>query len=689
MSRSESMFTFRAVFVLLLPYLCFAKPSTKNTHYLEEILSYVNRDADPCNNFYQYACGNWKPEHLDSLKEKNSMLMGLNNDIRQSINSFLVNENRDLNDVYPNQLDSLRKYYQVCLKYSEEPLKKSTYYLDVIKEVGGFPAVDSSWDSKSFDWINMASHLNVFGCKNLLTEVVYPMFPFPFSFQKMELGIDVALNTDTFKTPTDTAYQVNSEEMLKILRLYEVNDEKSQLIVKDILEFIRSIMEYNIAMSEITSNEIREDFLLKGEDVDDLYRIVLEKYMKIAWNESDEDSVDEIVNYQSYFEKMILTKAVRLINETKPEVVANYLSIKFLYYLHGDEELRTNNNKKFCTLQSMKINGYFTSILYNSTIPNEEQKSRSEDIVLLIKELLTSLQISINNTSWLDQNTMKEAAEKIDNIRINIGQVQDELGDIVLKEMLKLNFTDNYERNWLDLLKFRVQSTHLPFKQRNFLKNTTKPLEILSSAEVNAFYFVLDNSVYIPNGLLNAPVYNEDQHSAVKYSRMGYILGHELFHAFDSIGRHFDALGEERNWWSNISEVIYNQKSRCFKDELNKLYMEDLDMYVNGNKTIDESLADGIGVSMAYDAFIRNAKNEEDQWCLDHGITKEQLFFISFSQLYCTVYSKNQLLNEIDDEHPLDHVRIQPALSHSTKFAEHFQCKEGSKMNPVKKCKLF
>ncbi|KAL5292980.1 hypothetical protein ACFFRR_011629 [Megaselia abdita] len=680
------MFTFRGVLILLLPYLCIAKPSSKSTHYLEEILSNVNRDADPCNDFYKYACGNWKPEPLDSHKERSSMFFGLHNDISKSINSFLVNENRDLNDVYPHQLDSLRKYYQVCLKYSEEPLKKSSYYLDLLKEVGGFPAVDSSWDSKSFDWINMASHLNVFGCKNLLTEAVYRMFPFPFSFQKMELGIDVALTTETFKTPTDTAYQVSSEEMLKILRLYEVNDEKSQLIVKDILEFIRSIMKYNV---DITEDGIEEDFLLQEEDVDDLYRIVLEKYMKIAWNESDEDSVDEIVNYQQYLTKIILTKAVRLINETKSEVVANYLSIKFLHHLHGDQELRTKNNKKFCTLQSMKINGYFTSILYNSTIPNEEQKSRSEDILMLIKELLTSLKISINNTSWLDQNTMKEAAEKIDNIRINIGQVQDELGDIVLKEMLKLNFTDNYERNWLDLLKFKVQSTHVPFKQRNFLKNTTKPLEILSSAEVNAFYFVLDNSIHINNGLLNAPLYNEDQHSAVKYSRMGYILGHELFHAFGSIARMFDAHGKLRNWWSKTSESTYIKKSQCFTEELSKIYIEDLDMYVNGNKTTDESLADGIGVSMAYDAFIRNAKNEEDQWCLDHGITKEQLFFISFSQIYCTSYSKNQLLNVIDDVHLLDHFRIQHALSHSTKFAEHFQCKEGSKMNPVKKCKLF
>lgn len=674
---------------MLLPCLCSAKPSPINTHYLDEILSYVNRNADPCDDFYEYACGNWKPEHLDSRKEKNSMLMGLNNDIIETINGFLVNDNVKLNDVYPQQLESLRKYYQVCLKSTQDPIAKSLYYLDVLKDIGGFPALDSSWKPEEFDWIEMASHLNVFGCKNLLTEVVYPMFPFPFSFQKMELGIDVALNTKTFKNPTDFAYQVNSDEMIKILRLYEVDDAKSQLIVKEILEFIKSIMKYNIVMSEITSVEVMKEFVIPEDDVDDLYRIVLDKYMSIAWNVSEEESIDEIVNYQADFEKIILNKVVRLINETKPEVVANYLSLKLLYFFHGDQEMRTNNNRKFCTLESMKINGYFTSLLYNSTIPNEEQQSRSEDLVKLIKELLKSLEITINSTSWLDAKTMEEAADKISKIRINIGQVDGELGDIVLAEMLKLNFTDNYEKNLLDLMKFRVDLIHQPFKRRHSLNETTKPLEILSSAEVNAFYFVLDNSVYIPNGLLNAPVYHKDHHTAVKYSRMGYILGHELFHAFDSIGRHFDALGEERNWWSNVSEKIYKEKAKCFKEELNKVYLDDLEIFVNGNKTVDESLADGIGITMAYDAFIRNVRDEEDEWCLHHGITKEQLFFLSFSQLYCAVYSKNQLLNELDDEHLSDHVRVWPALSNSKRFAEHFQCKEGSKMNPEKKCKLF
>uniref|UniRef100_T1H3L5 Peptidase M13 C-terminal domain-containing protein n=1 Tax=Megaselia scalaris TaxID=36166 RepID=T1H3L5_MEGSC len=388
--------------------------------------------------------------------------------------------------------------------------------------------------------------------------------------------------------------------------------------------------------------------------------------MNIAWNITDENSINEIMEYQSEPEKIILNKIDSLIRDSKPEVVANYLSLKLLYYLHGDLELVQTNNRKFCTQMAIKVNGYFSSLLYNSTIPDAEQNRRSEDLIKVIKELLKSLEIRINSTAWLDESTMEEAAEKISNIKINIGQMTDDLGDIVLNEMFKLNFTDDYENNVLELLKFKVQTTHLPFKIRDNLKNTTKPLEILSSAEVNAFYFVLDNSVYIQNGLLNEPAYNKDQPLVVKYSRLGYILGHELFHAFDSVGRHFDAQGEERNWWSNTSEAIYRNKSVCFRKELNKIYLEDVKIFVNGNKTSDESVADGVGIAMAYDAFLRNSQSEV---------------------LYCAVYSRNHILNDVEDEHPSDLWRVPTALKYFPNFSEHFQCKVGSKMNPEKQYK--
>ena len=54
------------------------------------------------------------------------------------------------------------------------------------------------------------------------------------------------------------------------------------------------------------------------------------------------------------------------------------------------------------------------------------------------------------------------------------------------------------------------------------------------------------NDIWVPLGIQNFPIYQEDSIPALTYGSLGMVLGHELTHGFDSTGALFDKDGNLR-----------------------------------------------------------------------------------------------------------------------------------------------
>ena len=67
-----------------------------------------------------------------------------------------------------------------------------------------------------------------------------------------------------------------------------------------------------------------------------------------------------------------------------------------------------------------------------------------------------------------------------------------------------------------------------------------------NTAKANAYYIPTTNAIFIPLAIQSAPIYMKDQHPALTYGRLGYVLGHELTHGFDGKGSYFDKDGNEK-----------------------------------------------------------------------------------------------------------------------------------------------
>ena len=103
-----------------------------------------------------------------------------------------------------------------------------------------------------------------------------------------------------------------------------------------------------------------------------------------------------------------------------------------------------------------------------------------------------------------------------------------------------------------------------------------------------------------------------------------------MTHHFDSQGRKFDACGNLRDWWTQEDADNFNKSTEVLVNEYNRFEVLP-GMYVNGNLTLPENVADFGGLTVAYHAYKLSLKEEPKTI---YGFTGDQRFFLSFTQVW-------------------------------------------------------
>ncbi|KAK9870257.1 hypothetical protein WA026_006345 [Henosepilachna vigintioctopunctata] len=208
---------------------------------------------------------------------------------------------------------------------------------------------------------------------------------------------------------------------------------------------------------------------------------------------------------------------------------------------------------------------------------------------------------------------------------------------------------------------------------------------------VNAFNAITVNSIIIPLAIVTFPLYDLGL-EVLNYGSIGSILGHELIHGFDSNGWQYDKYGSYRQWLPLNLIKIFERKSICFKEQYENATVVGIKGRVSGNFTLSENIADNGGLRHAFLAYrkFRKRFGREAKLPGFENFTNEQMFFIAFGSVWCQNISP-ELLERLlkSDPHSPNSIRANMAVSNSEDFAEAFKCPKGSKMNPIKKCKIW
>ena len=286
----------------------------------------------------------------------------------------------------------------------------------------------------------------------------------------------------------------------------------------------------------------------------------------------------------------------------------------------------------------------------------------------LVGNLLEAFRAGITELEWMSPETRAKAEAKRARLATKIG----------------------YPDKWRDYAGLEIRSDDplgnlaraAAFDYRYQLAKLDQPIDraewSMTPQTVNAYHQPFMNEIVFPAGFLQPPNFNMAADPAVNYGAIGYVIGHEIGHAFDDKGRAFDPYGKLQDWWSAADAEHFEQAAAKLVEQYNA-FRPLPDMSIKGKLTLGENIADLTGITIAYRAYRASLGGKEAP--VIDGMSGDQRFFIGFAQANRASMREEMLRSMlVSDPHSPARYRVLGVLRNFTPFYAAFGVKEGDGM---------
>ncbi len=348
-----------------------------------------------------------------------------------------------------------------------------------------------------------------------------------------------------------------------------------------------------------------------------------------------------------------------LLNNAASYLDDDFYNTQFDFYgrtLSGQQEPRARWKRSLSTTDAV-----LSEALGEIYVERYFPQSSKERMLKLVANLQEALGQHIAQLEWMSDETKARALEKLAAVTVKIGY-PDKWRDY---SALEISTEKSYWENLKNASMFETA-----YMLDKIGKEVDKSLWYMSPQTVNAYYNPTTNEICFPAGILQPPFFYAEADDAINYGAIGVVIGHEMTHGFDDMGRQFDKEGNLNDWWTPEDTRQFNLRADRLVEQYDQIVVIDT-VHANGRFTLGENIADQGGLRIAYTAF-KNATEGAEQTPID-GFTPDQRFYLAYANLWASNIRDEEILRRTKtDPHSLGKWRVNAALRNLETFYQAF-----------------
>ncbi|KAJ3096687.1 Peptidase M13 [Phlyctochytrium planicorne] len=664
--------------------------------------AWMDTTANPCDDFYRYACGGFQEKYKE-LRHADTL------ELMSQANALLMEQ------ILSQPVDKLaktpteRKLFQKVLSYYSSCLDSDAIDARGFNPILPFAARIVSDCDKNVDLPTLFS--------NLHRDAVY--FFFKTAYTKVESSDPNDLRLQFY--PAE-AVNATIDTIVKVLK--EFVDAKAvpapEVGFEKMAEWIQGVERMTVAFIQ-GSNKKNE--INGGKAIPSQYMTLnaLSRATNLPWSNYltnlNLTGIDQIYFWGNENYWIDSFKALSQFKKSDLKYlllwrlgVAHFSKLGRKYYNVWSKEIwptgvkadfdETMDDKSMifqanCVQETGIHFNYLTGHLFVKYAFNATQKAAATE---MIDALFESYKLNLGSLSWMDGPTRAAALKKLSKM-IKIVGYPDWIADPVQVEKYH-SFLEFHPKTYFENAVIGQVFAELYPSIHQIGRPLEKDTLLFGFPwQLNAFHLTDYVQIQINSGILQRPLFSAVNPAPMNFGSLGVVIGHEITHAFDATGYKLDSDGILQPWWTETSTSNFVKGSKCFEEQYGKYqvvaFPNGTKLPINGKITVSENIADngGFGVALRAWRMQKGVKETENQPVDGFGgLTGLQVFYLAFAQTWCSVRDDAQTRFLIQgDAHAPSEARVWGVVANSKDFGNAFKCAVGTKYNPPQeqRCHLY
>ena len=634
----------------------------------------MDRKASPCQNFYDFANGNWRANNpIPPSMVMWSRRWAAGESTKDVLRGILEDAAAHSATAAPKSTERLiGDYYTACMNEKEidaQGVKALHRELDLIQSIQTVADLQ-----KAITRLNEEALFAPFA----FGSVQDPHHPQFVIADAAAAGLGLPERDYYFKDD-DKSKETRQKYVEHVATMFVLAGSDKAAAAASAQVVMR--METALAGASLTNVELRDPYATDHKmKLDDLQKLTPDfnwpEYFKTGnLDPSVAINVDQPKFMQEFQRQLKETSLAdwktyltwQALDTAAPSLSTPFVQEDFAFnqqYLQGATEMKPR--WKRCVEATDANLGEALGKVYVEKKFSPEAKARMQEMV---KNILLALHDDILTVTWMSDATKQKALEKLSTFNPKVGY-PDKWKDYSSVEITQGSY-------WNDVVEARR------FAVRDDARLIGKPVDRLrwgmTTPTSNAYYNPLLNEIVFPAGILLPPMFDVNATDAVNYGGIGPVIGHEISHGFDDQGAQYDSTGELKSWWTPADYKEFKSRGQCVVDQFSSYTVEG-GLHENGKLVLGESIGDLGGVKLAYLAFEKSMEGKPRPANQD-GFTPEQQFFISWGQSRGDeIRPDAQRQFVLTNPHPISKYRVIGPLSNLPEFCKAFGCKDGDAM---------